>query len=55
MVPSYSGLPFICLCVLGSVHSLVPSASPTKFSTVRGAFSQNSSAVMVPIDVTKVA
>src|SRR5664279_229233 len=39
----------------GSVHSLVPSASSTKFATVLGAWSGKSSTSMSPSEVVSVA
>src|SRR2546423_6173231 len=53
--PSYRCLPFTTVFVLGSVHSLVPSASPVKLATVFGASFSKSSAVNFPIDVSKCA
>src|SRR4051812_22251212 len=54
MVPLYYGpVPF--RPVRGSVHSLVPSASPTKFSTVLGASWSNSWIVNLPSLVVKCA
>src|SRR4051812_8476334 len=54
MVPLYYGpVPF--RPVRGSVHSLVPSARPTKFSTVRGASWSNSWIVNLPSLVVKCA
>src|SRR4051812_13769575 len=54
MVPLYYGS-VLFLPVRGSVHSLVPSASPTKFSTVFGASWSNSWIVNLPSLVVKCA
>src|SRR4051794_8505426 len=54
MVPLYRG-PFAGRLVRGSVHSIVPSARPTKFCTVFGAWSGNRRNTMVPIVVRMVA
>jgi len=40
---------------LGSVHSLVPSARPTKLATVFGALSSKSLTLKVPSEVSNVA
>src|SRR5437868_15385773 len=54
MVPSYSG---VCLrsCVLGSTHSFLPVASPTKFATAFGVLSGNRAQVSFPAVVSKTA
>ncbi len=53
-VPSYSG-PLDFTPVAGCVHSLVPSASPTKFATVFGAWFGKSLITMSPRLVLRVA
>src|SRR5688500_11129562 len=53
--PSKYGLPFTGSFVFGSVHAFLPVASPTKFATVIGALSGNSSQLMVPFVVSKTA
>src|SRR3990172_8797084 len=53
-VPSYSGS-VLRTPSRGSVHSLAPVASSTKFATVFGACSGIRRAVNEPMDVTKVA
>src|SRR5689334_10444865 len=54
MMPSKYGF-LLFSFVLGCVHSFVPSARPTKFSTVLGVLVSKSSTVKLPSDVSKCA
>ena len=55
IVPEYRDLPVILSPVFGLVHSLVPLAKPTKLATVFGAALGNSSTVISPLLVLKIA
>src|ERR1700687_5302094 len=55
MVPSYSGTPCLVARLTGFFQSLVPDASPTKFSTPTGALSGKSVHVILPAVVSMIA